>query len=561
MGTTVVDSNGGIIAVEITDHGSGYEDGVKFVIDDPAGEGASLSPVLGGGKFRLHASMNAGTGLIEDEIMILSSLRQPMTLREKWLDKYLDTIDLTIRDNIWWIQDLDGDGLDNNEEFILDTNPLDADTDDDGMTDFEETGENVRYTTNPRVADTDGDGLSDFDENATYGSNPLLLDTDKDGYSDAEEVALNTSLLQVTKLSNLSGIIYKGGNFDGKLVVHLLGSNDSSSDEIIVYDYQIYNLPVDSPTYPYFFKFDNLLRNKLYRVVAFIDSNENDEFDSSEMYAQWEGNLTQNISSPKLTLKDIPPTIEFEDTISGIQKIDRNESFTLNVMARDFPDDNWTITSAVAPREILISGSAIDQGAVDVVEDLVTVRTDAEFGNYEIEIRAKDITGSISDKIIREIEVVDMRNPTITLLVGSGDDEQETYKWRLGEEWDADALKNKAFIAKDFPSGIDLTNQVEISGTVDPNTLGVYEVKLSVSDESGRIGSKTLLVEITDQTPPEITFLNDAPLVRLIGTEFSLPPNIVAVSDNLDGDLTSEVQILDEEDLDPSKTTTPVYYI
>ena len=293
--------------------------------------------------------MNAGTGLIEDEIMILSSLRQPMTLREKWLDKYLDTIDLTIRDNIWWIQDLDGDGLDNNEEFILDTNPLDADTDDDGMTDFEETGENVRYTTNPRVADTDGDGLSDFDENATYGSNPLLLDTDKDGYSDAEEVALNTSLLQVTKLSNLSGIIYKGGNFEGKLVVHLLGSNDSSSDEIIVYDYQIYNLPVDSPTYPYFFKFDNLLRNKLYRVVAFIDSNENDEFDSSEMYAQWEGNLTQNISSPKLTLKDIPPTIEFEDTISGIQKIDRGESFTLNVMARDFPDDNWTITSALSP--------------------------------------------------------------------------------------------------------------------------------------------------------------------------------------------------------------------
>ena len=30
--------------------------------------------------------------------------------------------------------------LDNSEEFILDTNPIDADTDDDGMTDLEETG-------------------------------------------------------------------------------------------------------------------------------------------------------------------------------------------------------------------------------------------------------------------------------------------------------------------------------------------------------------------------------------------------------------------------------------
>ena len=219
-------------------------------------------------------------------------------------------------------QDLDGDDLNNSREFELDTNPLDADTDDDGMTDFEETGENVRYKTNPRVADTDGDGLSDFDENATYGSNPLLLDTDKDGYSDAEEVALNTSLLQVTKLSNLSGIIYKGGNFEGKLVVHLLGSTDSSSDEIIVYDTQIENLPVDSPTYPYFFKFDNLLRNKLYRVVAFIDSNENDEFDSSEMYAQWEEislkifqapNLPSKIFLPLLNLKT--PYLEFKKLI------------------------------------------------------------------------------------------------------------------------------------------------------------------------------------------------------------------------------------------------------
>ena len=64
--------------------------------------------------------------------------------------------------------------------------------------------------------------MSDYDENATYGSNPLLWIQIRMGILDAEEVALNTSLLQVTKLSNLSGIIYKGGNFEGKLVVHLL---------------------------------------------------------------------------------------------------------------------------------------------------------------------------------------------------------------------------------------------------------------------------------------------------------------------------------------------------
>ena len=69
---------------------------------------------------------------------------------------------------------------------------------------------------------------------------------------------------------------------------------------------------------------------------------------------QWEGNLLSKYFKLGY-LKDIPPTIEFEDTISGIQKIDRKKA-SLNVMARDFPDDNWTITSAVAPREILIFG-------------------------------------------------------------------------------------------------------------------------------------------------------------------------------------------------------------
>ncbi len=58
------------------------------------------------------------------------------------------------------------------------------DTDGDGLTDQRET----ELGTDPNKADTDGDGLSDGDEVLKYGTNPLNADTDGDGFSDGVEV-------------------------------------------------------------------------------------------------------------------------------------------------------------------------------------------------------------------------------------------------------------------------------------------------------------------------------------------------------------------------------------
>ena len=97
-------------------------------------------------------------------------------------------------------------------------------------------------------------------------------------------------------------------------------------------------------------------------------------------------------------------------------------------------------------------------------------------------------------------------------------------------------------------------DKTTITGTIDSNTLGVYEIVISATDESGRNSSKTLQVEVTDQTPPEISFIGDDTLVLLLGSEFSLPPNIVTVNDNLDGDLTANIQVFGVESLDPNST-------
>jgi hypothetical protein len=86
--------------------------------------------------------------------------------------------------------DTDGDGLTDDEEADLGTDPELADTDGDGLDD----GVEVDEATDPTNADSDGDGLGDGDE-ITAGTDPLVEDTDGDSYTDGDEVHGNTDPL------------------------------------------------------------------------------------------------------------------------------------------------------------------------------------------------------------------------------------------------------------------------------------------------------------------------------------------------------------------------------
>ncbi len=82
-------------------------------------------------------------------------------------------------------KDSDNDGLSDDYEKEIGTNPLNPDTDGDGLTDGDEVN---RYKTNPLNPDTDGDGLKDGDEVNIHKTDPLNPDTDGDGLSDGDEV-------------------------------------------------------------------------------------------------------------------------------------------------------------------------------------------------------------------------------------------------------------------------------------------------------------------------------------------------------------------------------------
>lgn len=98
--------------------------------------------------------------------------------------------------------DSDSDGLLNYEEDIYGTNKNNHDSDADSLTDFEEIFLTI---TNPLVADTDDNGTidseEDFDEDGLNNlkevqnkGNPFLEDTDNDGLNDLKEFELGTKL-------------------------------------------------------------------------------------------------------------------------------------------------------------------------------------------------------------------------------------------------------------------------------------------------------------------------------------------------------------------------------
>ena len=81
--------------------------------------------------------------------------------------------------------DPDGDSLNNQTEFNLDTNPNLSDSDSDGLFDGLEVD---IHGTDPLDDDSDDDGLNDGDEINTHNSNPLDTDSDDDGLNDGDEV-------------------------------------------------------------------------------------------------------------------------------------------------------------------------------------------------------------------------------------------------------------------------------------------------------------------------------------------------------------------------------------
>lgn len=109
--------------------------------------------------------------------------------------------------------DTDGDGLDDySEVYLCDTDPLSIDTGKTGVKDSMKdadgdkltNAEEIKLKTSPTLIDTDEDGLSDYDEVKKYKTDPLKEDTDGDGISDNGEIKLGLDPLKAKSDGKIS---------------------------------------------------------------------------------------------------------------------------------------------------------------------------------------------------------------------------------------------------------------------------------------------------------------------------------------------------------------------
>lgn len=129
-------------------------------------------------------------------------------------------------------EDFDGDKLNNLEEFENGTDPWEADSDEDGLSDYEEV---KKYHTDPVKEDTDEDTLLDGEE-VLIGFNPLKKDSNDNGILDPDEKVEQTLTENVTggdeKVKQVSVSLETIGSIKDKVEIDNIYGLDVLSSEV-----------------------------------------------------------------------------------------------------------------------------------------------------------------------------------------------------------------------------------------------------------------------------------------------------------------------------------------
>lgn len=197
------------------------------------------------------------------------------------------------------------------------------------------------------------------------------------------------------------------------------------------------------------------------------------------------------ITPPEPTEDTTPPTI----TLLG-------DTVIYVALGDDYSELGATAVDDIDGQlEVLISGT-VDTG---------------QLGRYQITYYAEDKSAN-GTTVIRTVEVVDSIAPTITLL---GDAIMYIEFGNAYTEPGASALDDM---------GDDVV--VSISGSVDTNKLGSYQITYYAEDSSGNSTTVTRTVNIVDRVAPVIALQGDNPLYVALGADY-VEPGAIA-TDNVD---------------------------
>ncbi|MDG1823266.1 MAG: DUF5011 domain-containing protein, partial [Flavobacteriaceae bacterium] len=211
---------------------------------------------------------------------------------------------------------------------------------------------------------------------------------------------------------------------------------------------------------------------------------------------------------------------------------------------------NSTVTQEVFTPYVDAGAEATDSYEGNITGDIVTVNpvNTTAVGTYVITYNVNDASGNTANQKVRNVTIVDTTAPIITingnavinLAVGA------TYT-DLG----ASALDN-------YDGNI--TPSIFTINPVDSNTVGVYTVRYSVSDDAGNIATEvTRTINVVDTTRPVITLIGDATVSVEAGTSY-VDAGAIA-EDAVDGDISSNIVVSDPVDVNSLGDYTITYNV
>ena len=167
----------------------------------------------------------------------------------------------------------------------------------------------------------------------------------------------------------------------------------------------------------------------------------------------------------------------------------------------------------------------------DITSDVKVLGTvdSSKVGDHVITYSVTNSKGYREQTVNRIVKVKDSVKPTIKLKGKS------TYKTQFGYDY-----KDPGYIANDNYDG-DITDKVEVSGAVNTNNIGTYELVYKVKDSSDNETTVTRQVKVVDSEGAKIK-LNGGSSIVIKSYSTYEEPGYSAV-DKKDGDLTEKVKV------------------